>query len=300
MSSYRINDPRQGLIGPIKLETVRDLVSTGVIQDDVLISKDDGQWQPVTEFAEVFGRPEPAGHRKASYIGELSKTSFFKIFSRLYFSQADGMLIVKSPPRQKEIYLEKGKPVFITSNLDAERLSALLVRQGLLSEAELKQAIAVMHEDQNHLNLTLVRLGLMDAAAVEHAIITQQIERLVDLCHWRVGQYLFFEGARYLGEKLDLKLIPNQLILKAAYSADASFLRESLLLYDNAVVRFDNSEYQNDLPPLTAIGQQVVTQIDGTHKLAEILQQFNEQPANHEALALIYLLWEIDAISFLK
>jgi len=299
MTTYRINDPRQGVIGPVRLETVRDLVSAGVIQDDVLISKDDGSWLPVGTFGELFGRPSAAGPQKATYAGDLGKNSFFKVFYRFHLAHATGLLTVKDAPRQKDIYLDDGRPVFVASNVDSERLGAFLLQRGRIDTDELEVALSAMASDHNQLGMTLTRLGIMDANEVETAIAEQQIARLIDLCLWRVGQYVFFEGARYLGERVDLKIVANDLILAAVRSVDDTSLADRLHSHMNSsVARLKHSELDSGDLHLTPTEERALLLIDGQRTVGQIIQQFSDMKSRRAASALLYLLWEIDAASF--
>ena len=59
MPDYHLKDPRQGIIGPIRLETVRDLIDAGVIEGDVLVSKDGGAFVPLASLAELSATLPP-------------------------------------------------------------------------------------------------------------------------------------------------------------------------------------------------------------------------------------------------
>jgi hypothetical protein len=144
-----------------------------------------------------------------------------------------------------------------------------------------------------------VRLGLMEESDFRRILIEQQVERLVELCRWRSGQYVFFDGARYLGEKLDLGLGANELILRAARSMDATTLAERLRLHiDEVVTRRPHAELDGGAFALTAIEERALALIDGQRTVAELVKQFSDVESRRAAFTLIYLLWEIDAAAF--
>jgi hypothetical protein len=299
MADYRLNDPRQGIIGPVRLDTVRDLVLAGVIQDDVLVSRDGGPFEALSSFPEISAQPRARSTPKASYGGDLGKNSFFRVFYRFHLARVTGLLTVKDPPRQKDIYLEDGAPIFVASNIEDERLGQFFVRHNVVDADDLEVALEAMGSDNNRLGPTLLRLGLVDATQLERVLVAQQVERLVDLCHWQTGRYLFFDGARHEGQKHDLHIVPRELILTAARRLDGALLAERLRPHLEAViVRERAPELGIDDLTLTAVEARALTLIDGKHTLAALAREFTDPEERRSALALVYLLWETDAATF--
>ncbi len=296
MSEYRLNDPRQGLIGPVRIETVRDLVSAGVVQDDVLVSCDGGPWLPLASCVEAFGQPQAAGSHKATHVGDLSKNSFFRVFFRFHLAEATGLLTVKDHPRQKDIYLEQGNPVFISSNVETERLGEVLLRHGAIDPYKLMVALHANTPEPLLFGQILLRLGFIAQDTLVQGLLDQQLERLVDLCHWRCGQYVLFENARYLGEKLDLRLSPNDLVLAATRTLDNATLETNLQPHVDAVVtRVTHKELDEGFLPLTEAERRVLDLVDGRRTVAEIIAACDGEESRCAARVLISLLLEIDA-----
>jgi len=300
MTAYHINDPRQGLIGPVHLDTVRDLVSAGVLQDDVLVSKDGGPWLLVGTFGEIFGHPESAATAsKPTFAGDLGKHSAFRVFYRFHYVRATGLLRVRRGGERRDIYFEAGVPTFVASNNENERFGQFLLRAGRIDADELDVALRAMTSDGNRLGATLVRLGLLDEAEVLPALIAQQHERLVGLCQWSLGHYQFFDGQFHSDDKLDLELMVEDLVLQAARTMELGTLLDRLAdELDLVVSRRPHSELDSGAFSLTRDENRALGLIDGLRTVRELVGAQAEMDARRAALTVLLLLREIDAATF--
>ena len=302
MTEYRLHDPEKGVIGPIRIETVRDLVKAGVVHEKMLVSRDGGPFLPITAFKEVPLPPKSASatEPQPNYSGDLGKNTFFKVFHRFHIIRAHGLLRVERDSVRRDVFIEDGQPTFVTSNIDSERLGEYLVARGKLDRQELDVALEAMHTDKNRMGYTLIRLGLIEPQDLYIQLRGQQMMRLIDLCTWEWGRYLFFEGMRYTGDKVDLQLAVPELIIQAARSLPLPRLEIRLSRYLNAVVdKQSNQVVATDALRFTAFEHRVANSIDGKRTVAQILQALDaEGDHRRAALMVVYLLWEIDAVGF--
>jgi hypothetical protein len=300
MSEYRINDPQKGIIGPVRLPTVRDLMAAGVIQTDVLVSKDSGPFLPIGQFPEIPTQNDPSP-AKPTYAGDIGKNTFFKLFYRLHLAQTTGLLVVQDDKRRKDIYLVEGQPALVLSNVVYESLGEFLALRARLDRAALEGPLAADLDDDFRLAETLVAQGLLRLDDLATVVRAQQAFRLVDLCLWPVGRYGFFEGKRHPAARDDLFLAVPDLIVQAAreMSERALFGRlanhfyktvrpTARLAQDVAQMRFAEIE-KTVLKTLTAAPISVA---------ALISRHGAEAASRKAALMMCYLLWEIDAVSF--
>ncbi len=301
MATYRLHDPERGIIGPVSLKTVADLVTSGVVHEGVWVSRDNGPFLPATAFSEIKPQLQPASPMgQPTYSGDLGKNTFFKVFFRFHLTRASGLLVVTRDGIRKEIHLEKGEPVFVTSSVPSEHFGEYLVRRGKVERDDLKVALQSMDTDNNRLGDTLIRLGLMEPQEVFQELRGQQIFRLLDLCDWEVGRYQFYEGQRYTGDKIDLQLHVPDLIIQAARRLTLDKLEARLRRYFNAHVE---RQRENVVPieslRFTATERRVVDALDGDKTLAQLLRTLGVRGDQRRAvLMVIYLLWEIDGVSF--
>ena len=300
MPEYRLNDPQKGIIGPIGIATVRDLIEAGVIHKDILVSRDNGPFLPVANFQEIGFSTSTQQALKPTYAGDIGKNTFFKVFYRLHLTRSTGLLVVRDDTRRKDIYLEDGQPVFVLSNIPYERLGEYLCLHALLERHELDVALASIATDDHRLGETLLRLGLLEPQELAEALKAQQMTRLVDVCLWEFGRYLFFEGKRHAGARVELGLAVPELIMHAA--------RE---MPERALLRRVNPHYYKIVRPtprlaaltsqlaFSAAEHQVLKNLDGQRTVAELASIFGrEEGLRRTALMIVYLLWEVDAITY--
>lgn len=296
-SSYRLRDPERGEIGPIGLSTLRDLVDAGVVHADVLISRDDGEFRPMTWFAEIAMQPAAVQEPRATFAGDIGKNTFFKVFFRFHMTQATGLLTFRDGDKKKEIYMEQGQPVFVGSNIAKERLGVFLLDRNKIDAHDLNVAIDAQKTNDNSLGTTLLRLGLLEKDELYHELREQLLSRLVDLCMWIQGRYLFFDGIRHHGERIDLQLQAEELVVRAARNMTEDMFLRHLLPFFHKVPQLVSKHFKNfDFSPLEA---QVLTNIDGKKTAAEVLTPYSaDANSRRSALMVLYLLWEVDALRF--
>lgn len=302
MAEYRIHDPDKGIIGPIRLETARDLVKAGAVHDGVWVSRDGGAFLPLKAFEELAA---PAAVLKETdpqptYSGDLGKNTFFKVFHRFHVTQSTGLLVVRREDKRKDIFLEGGQPVFVASNLLHERFGEYLLARGKIDRHEVDVALQSMHTDRNRLGHTLIRLGLLAPEEVYEELRGQQKSRLVDLCTWQSGRYQFFEGQKYKGDKVDLKLEVPDLIATAGRQLDLKQLESRLINWVRSVPQRPAGHLgELDALHLSDVEKRIVDAVDGKKTIEEIIAAIgSDEISRRTTLMVLYIMWEIDAVSF--
>ncbi|OGR10415.1 MAG: hypothetical protein A2341_23105 [Deltaproteobacteria bacterium RIFOXYB12_FULL_58_9] len=300
MTDYRLHDPNRGVIGPISIETVQDLVNAGVVHDAMWVSRDGGPFLPVAAFSEISPQPanESSTEPKPTYSGDLGKNTFFKVFYRFHITHATGLLAIQATTHHKRIYLIHGQPVYVNSSLPEEKLGEYLVRKGRIERDELNVALGSMHTDDNRLGYTLIRLGLLDPPELFDALRAQQTERLVDLCTWEAGRYLYYEGITFDGEVLNLQLHVPELVIQAARGLPLDRLETRMAPHlDAYAVPTSGQVASSESLRLTAFERRVANSIDGKRTVRQIAGNLKADQ-RRAAMMVLYLLWEIDALSF--
>jgi hypothetical protein len=300
MSEYRVHDPAKGIIGPVSLVTVKDLVAAGVVHDGMWVSRDGGPFLPVRAFEEIAPPPSQtsASEPKPTYSGDLGKNTFFKVFYRFYINRVTGLLALQQGEQRKDVYLQQGQPVYVTSSLAEERLGQYLVRHGVIDEHELEVALNSMHTDDNRLGYTLIRLGLLEPPELFQVLRDQQVSRLIDLCTWESGRYAYFDGQTFDGERVDLQLVALDLLLQAARSLSGQQLAKRLAPFQRMPIELvPETPVSTDELHLTPLERRVANSIDGRRSLVDLLRGL-EGDHYRSALVVAYVLWELDAIAF--
>ncbi len=141
---------------------------------------------PITQDARVAREPDIRRNMAASGIVTAFAETALRRETGLWLCQHGGV--------RKEIYVQDGKPQYVSSNIASEMLGEFLVARGVLSRGELDMALAVLPRFEGRLGDTLVGLGLVEPIDLFQHIATQVREKLLDLFLWRSGTAEFYRG----------------------------------------------------------------------------------------------------------
>jgi serine/threonine-protein kinase len=192
------------VLGPFTYARIVEAIATREVGATDEVSLQGGAFSPLAQHPDLF-RHLPAsslsettrdrtGTGGADREVQLSQTSIVKVMGQLLLEGESGLLLCAQGGVRKEVYLEKGVPVFVTSNLQSELLGEFLVRRSLVSRAELDMALAVMPRFEGRLGDTLTALGLVEPVQLFREIGLQVQEKLLELFGWRIGKAEFFRG----------------------------------------------------------------------------------------------------------
>ena len=300
---FRIRDPDQGLLGPIRHETVVELLQAGVFGPEVRVSLDGGPFvrpSELKELANIVGDAEIDPDRPR-YAGDLARVTAFKILFRLSSTGEAGCLTFRDGERIKQVYFDANAPTYIASNLKEERIGAYLQRQGVISQEVRKEAGERLRDHPDlDLGQVLIALDAIDRQSFAQHLQNCQIERVVELCQWRTGRYAFYAGRRYDGKRYAASWDLHEVLLKAARTFEAEKLQFRMRPFMQSEIHAQpHPLWKQGIFELNDAELKVADAL--THKptlraAAEVLG--DSQPARAIALSVIYLLWEIDAIVF--
>ncbi|MDH3745865.1 MAG: DUF4388 domain-containing protein [Acidobacteriota bacterium] len=159
-----------------------------------------------------------------SFRGELGQFGFFDVLQMIATTGKSGRLQLSREDGRGLVVFRDGKIVFAASDSLREALGSLLLSQGLLEPAQLKEALAAQKDQPivNRLGNILVERGWVSQQDLEEAV-TSQVERVIaDLGAWRRGFFDFTPvtvPAR--GDIVgDIEVDARDLILEQGLSAD--------------------------------------------------------------------------------
>ncbi len=123
--------------------------------------------------------------------GSLSSTRVTELLQLLRRTGATGALQVWRGGVRKTVWLRDGEPVSASSNLPGERLGAILLKEGLLSEAEHDVSLRRALRQRRRHGEVLVEMGRLSPQNLEVGLELQLRSRLRELCGWREGEFVF-------------------------------------------------------------------------------------------------------------
>ncbi|MCZ7683133.1 MAG: DUF4388 domain-containing protein [Sandaracinaceae bacterium] len=145
---------------------------------------------------------------------DLASGGIVEALARSAAECADGVWTFRRGPARKEVFLVRGTPEFVTSNLPGELLGEFLVSRGAITRGELDMALAVLPRFDGRLGDTLAALGLMEPVELFRYITEQVREKLLELFTWREGEARFTAGVAPPRRGFPLGLDPWQVLLE--------------------------------------------------------------------------------------
>src|SRR6266581_9333046 len=149
--------------------------------------------------------------------GTLSVGVLPGLFRGLYVGRKTGMLHFLKGEERRGIRCQKAVIVRGDTNVKEDHLGETLVRQNLLSQADLDRASEIVGRDRKRLGVVLQELGIMDRDRVEEAIALHVREILLKVFGWSEGSYAFEEqdADAPVNEDFTLKVSTGEVILEA-------------------------------------------------------------------------------------
>src|SRR5690606_2779481 len=171
-------------------------------------------------------RHAPVGDREVTMRGDLDKINLSDIFQTLAISKMEGLLVVRHPLEQRELYFRDGAVrCLVPARTETLRLGQRLVYGGFLTADELRTAL--LHQKKTHqpLGAALIELQLVSTEEVEEVLANQLEEELFGLFAWRRGSFEFYRGeVEEAGLRKRIERTPefdvNGVLLEVARRAD--------------------------------------------------------------------------------
>jgi tetratricopeptide (TPR) repeat protein len=223
--------------------------------------------------------------------GDLAEGSLPALLREIYVGRRSGMLTLARGTVRQSLRFRRGNIVNARTNVTEERLGEMLVRRGLLSEADLARATEVVVRDGRRLGEVLGEMGLMDASGLEDAVALHVHETLAQVFAWHDGTYSFEdEPERDPADELTLKLSTGELILEAVRAVrDPDVVRYSLGDMDRVLVLSSDPLLRFQKLTLSPEDGFVLSRVDGVTSAREI-EQMIPLPAEQTQKSLLGLL----------
>lgn len=170
----------------------------------------------VDSFPDIAALDSPAWDRWNPDLvpddGSLADHAIATVLASAAIAGYDGSLLLASEAERLEVVFLSGAVVAARSNRPEERLGALLVSDGRLSQESADRMAAEAHASGSLFGATLIASGLVTAADVQTFLRLQLRLRVEGLLGWRAGRFGFralpfveeqaVAGAPQLGEML--------------------------------------------------------------------------------------------------
>jgi len=161
-----------------------------------------------------------AGTAEATANGVVGR-SVPEILRDLYVGRRTGLLHFARGDALRSVRFDKGRIVHASTNDPQTQFGEILVRDGLLTGAQLAQAQRSSRERGRRLGWVLAELGVLKEETFEGALALYVREVLLDVFSWEESVYSFEERATAAEEDRTLKLSTGEMILEAVRLVDS-------------------------------------------------------------------------------
>lgn len=135
----------------------------------------------------------------------------------VYVGRRSGLLVFTRGEERYAVRFRKGHIVHGQSSVPQAHLGEIMVGQGLLKQADLDRATALVRDTRKRLGQVLVELGVIDRGQLEDALALQVREHLLRVFAWTEGMCAFEDQDVPAPADFDLtlRLSTGQMILEA-------------------------------------------------------------------------------------
>ncbi|HET7293900.1 MAG TPA: DUF4388 domain-containing protein [Vicinamibacteria bacterium] len=192
----------------------------------------------------------------------------------LYVGRRTGFLHFNRAEERRSVYFAKGNLVHADTNVREERLGETLVRQGLLTEADLRRAAGFVLRDKKRLGAVLLELGVLNADKLDDALALHVREILLRVMTWTEGEYEFEEKEEAgLEPGFALKLSTGEVILEAVRRIeDPDVIRYAMGDIDRVLGLSSDPLLRFQKVTLSPADAYILSRIDGTLSCREVVQ----------------------------
>jgi serine/threonine-protein kinase len=215
--------------------------------------------------------------------GSLAQVAVAGIIRALHAGRRSGVLHLSREDVSKRLYFRDGSIILAGSDQPEDRLGQVLVRNGLVQQADVEKALNVVDATDRTLGEALVQMGLLrrEQVQVEAARRTRQI--VASLLDWDSGEYVFEErDERLEGELLSEVDVPGVLLEWARGARGGAVVRQLLEDGKSVVQRPEHPSATLGGLSLTAAEQWALEQANGVSSAGEIAAR--SPMGEHEAL----------------
>lgn len=199
--------------------------------------------------------------------GKIGSFGIADLFGALNMSQKTGAVVFRHGDTHKEVFFERGEIVFATSNAPEQRLGTVLVKRGLIKQAQLDDLLA--RRDGVRLGAKLIQSGLLKAKDLYEAVRHQVEEILYSIFPLTEGTFAFYEG-EFLDEDLAQFTLNTQNILMEGYRRldEWGLMREKIPHEEVILYRKPGDQPRLDGPAM----EKVWGLIDGKRTVAGLMK----------------------------
>jgi tetratricopeptide (TPR) repeat protein len=220
---------------------------------------------------------------------QFSAQTLAEIFRDLYVQERTGVLLLSRGELEKRVHFDRGMILYAESSVPEERLGAILVESGRLSEGALAEAIDSLGAQHSEPDLarTLVIRELVGRTTLLQAARTV-VQRIVEsVFRWEGGSARFVEGAA-ADTPFETNILTTIEVILLGTSCMAGFepIHEAMLGLDNRLAPRRPTPVPVERLTLSPTHGFTLSRVDGNTTLNEVISIL---PPGEEEAAIRFL-----------
>jgi serine/threonine protein kinase len=229
-------------------------------------------------------RLTPRSAAKASTGQPANPTRLFRLLRDIYVGGKSGHLHFTAGRSCRSLRIFKGQILYGTSDADGEHLGDVLVRYGMITEADRLRAVQKVLQERRRLGESLVGDGLLEQERLEEALGLHVREILFTMLEGGEGSHSFEETAEEAPELAAVcPLSSGEVILEATrYVQDPALVREVLGDTGRKLALSTDPMLRSQRITLTPTDGFVMSRVDGTLTARDVLSLSPVSPEDTE------------------
>jgi tetratricopeptide (TPR) repeat protein len=206
--------------------------------------------------------------------GNLSEVGLPDVLQLLALGRKTGCLSVTDRANFGRIYFDGGRITYASLVNRPDRLGDLLVKNGLLDEAQLRTAIADQGDrPEERLGALLLKRGYISREALDRFVAMQIEEAVYLLFTWQEGSFNFEPGQRPDSIETLVSIHPENLLLEGARRVDEWSLIEEKIPSLDLVFSPDRARLGGEGLDLTNHQRQLLPLLDGVRSVQDLIDE---------------------------
>jgi serine/threonine protein kinase len=168
--------------------------------------------------------PPPVPGATPDNSGDLSLISPLRAIADLAIAADTGLVRFQKGAQIKDVYLVRGAPESVNSNMSGDRFGEYLVTRGFLRSGDLERALTEVPRFGGKFGEALVGLGFMRPLDVFRLLSQHVRERVMELFTWTQGAFNYYRGMRNPLEAFPLGLSSFEILGAGVVALSYDFL----------------------------------------------------------------------------
>jgi serine/threonine protein kinase len=231
--------------------------------------------------------------------GDLSLISAMRAIADLAVSADTGLLRFLRENQFKDVYLVRGAPESVNSNMTGDRFGEYLVTRGFLRSADLERALIEIPRFGGKFGEALVGLGFMRPLDVFRLLSQHVRERVMELFTWTEGSFDYYRNLRNPMEAFPLGLSSFEILGAGVVALSYEFLVAHFeTLMDFRPRAMPNPRINPEAFRLGPTPREVLGLLDGNSTLREWAERFTSPDELLTFYRTLFLLVETSMAQF--